>query len=144
MSEWNCRFAEKTDAEAFSRWAAFNPFVDSKDALAGTGKNNPTVLHFVVEKDGVPIVDAPVFLSAVLAHLSLNPDADGKDKLRALNMLKDFVSAFMVQYGVRQIETMSKPEYAIAQWALNHGFEQDPRVLLKLDLNQELTEDKHV
>jgi hypothetical protein len=71
-----------------------------------------------------------------LPHLGFNPEADGKDKLRALQMMIDGVSAFAVQYGIREITTMSKDEYPIAQWALKHDFELEPRQLLKLNLTR--------
>jgi hypothetical protein len=137
-ANWSFRLAVPEDVPSFAAWAATNNQIDQKDLLAGTGTVNPTVLTFAVEKDGKVVAFAPVFLSAVLSHLGFDPEADGKDKLRALNMLKDGVAGFFVQYGIRQIETMSKPEYAIAQWALSHGFEADSRTLLKLDLNREM------
>jgi len=141
MPEWNFRLAQPEDAEAFSRWAASNPEIDPKDLRMGMAKNNPTVLTFVAEKDGVPVAFSPVYLSAVLAHLGFNPDARASEKLQALGVLKDGVMALMVQFGIREIQTLSKPKYGVAQWALEHGFEQDDRSLFRLDLNQEMAEE---
>ena len=140
MSDWNFRLAEPADAAAFADWAARNTNIDPTDLRAGLMKTNPTVLTFVAEKDGVAVAFAPVYLSAVLAHLAFNPEVQGMDRLRALNVLRDGVAAFMVQYGIREILTLSEPQYPVAQWALRHGFEADPRVLFKLDVNQEMVE----
>lgn len=138
MSEWKFRAAEPADAEAFAKWSATNPQSDPQDLIAGTQSKNPTTVFFAVEKDGVVQVFAPLYAQMILAHLGFNPDADPKDKLRALGILLDGVSAFAVQYGVHELVTLSKEEYPIAQWALNHGFELDGRQLLKLDLNKRM------
>ena len=140
MSEWKFRLAEPADAEAFSRWAATNPQIDQKDLLAGMGKNNPTVLFFVADHKGVAISFAPVYLSATLAHLAFNPDARASEKMQSLNVLTDGVSALMVQYGVREITTLSKEDYGVAKWAVANGFEKEDRQLFKLDLNKILAE----
>jgi hypothetical protein len=136
MSEWKFTLAQPSHAEAFASWAAQNGHIDQADLIAGTKTANPTVLVFAVEKDGVAIAFAPVYLSATLAHLGFNPDAEGRDKLRAMQMLTDGVSAMMVQYGIREIITLSKPEYPVAAWAVKHDFVFEPRQLLKLDLNK--------
>ena len=138
MSEFTFRFAEPKDAEAFSRWTGQNEQIDQKDVQAASKAQNPTVLYFVAEKDGVPIAFAPVYLAAVLAHLGLNPAARVADRLQALEVLKDGVSAFMVQYGVREIQTLSLPEYGVAKWAASKGFDPDSRTLFRLDLNKEM------
>lgn len=140
MSEWNFRLAEPADAEAFSKWAAENQQIDEKDLQAGMGKNNPTVLTFVVEKDGKPILFAPLHLAAVLDYIGMNPDSRASEKVQGLNVLKDGVAAFMVQFGVREIQTLTKPEYGVAKWALANGFEQDVRETLRLNLNKEMQE----
>lgn len=136
MSEWKFRGVQSSDADSFAEWAAKNPQIDEADLKAGMGANNPTVLFFAVEKDGVVQAFAPVYLQMMLAHLGFNPEAEGKDKLRALQMLIDGVSALAVQFGIREIMTMSKEEYPVAQWALKHDFELEPRQALKLDLNK--------
>lgn len=138
MSTWNFRLAELADAADFSKWAAENEQVDEADLLAGTKKKNPTVLFFAVEKDGVVVTFAPLYLQLTLAHLGFNPDADGKDKLRGMQMLIDGVSAVAVQYGIREITTLSKPDYPVAKWALKHGFDLDARQVFKMDLNKVL------
>ena len=138
MSEWAFRWAEPTDAEAFARWVTENPQIDWADANASLGSVNPTVMFMVATKDGVPVACSPIYLSAVLGYLGFDPSADGKDKLRALQMLKDGVMALLVQYGIRELQTLSEPEYGVAKWALNHGFTQEPRTLFRLDVNPEM------
>jgi hypothetical protein len=136
MAEWRFRLAVASDAEAFRKWAIENVQVDRADLVATIKKNNPTVVFFAVEKDGVVQAFAPLYAQMILAYLGFNPDAEGKDKLRAMQMLIDGVSAFAVQYGVHEILTMSKEEYPVAKWAMKHGFDLEPRQALKLDLNK--------
>ena len=138
MSEWAVRFAESTDAEAFAAWVKENPQIDYADVQTALSKNNPTAMYFVVTKDGKPITFAPIYLQAVLAHLAFPLDADGRDKLRALQMLTDAVAGFAVQYGIRSIMTLSKEEYPVAKWALKHGFELESRQALILDINKQM------
>jgi len=118
MSEWRFRLAEPADAEAFAKWSAENQQVEQTDLIAGMKKSNPTVLFFAVEKDGVVQAFAPLYLQMMLAHLGFNPEADNKDKLRAMQM------------------TMSKEEYPVAKWAVKHGFDLESRQAFKLDLNK--------
>jgi hypothetical protein len=141
MSEWTFGLAEPADAPAFSKWAAENPQIEQKDLLAGMKSNNPTVITFAVRKDGVAVAFAPVYAQMILAHLGFNPESDGKDKLRALQMLTDGVMAFVVQFGVYEIATLSKEEYGVAKWAAAHGFEKDDRQFFKLDINKLLAQE---
>ena len=60
--------------------------------------------------------------------------------MQSLNVLTDGVSALMVQYGVREITTLSKEDYGVAKWAVANGFEKEDRQLFKLDLNKILAE----
>lgn len=136
MDGWVFRLAQPADAEAFAKWASENPQIDPQDLIAGMGKNNPTVLFFVAEKDGVVQTFAPVYLAAMLAHLVFNPAADDKDKLRGLQMLTDGVAGLMVQFGIREVLTLSREEYPVAQWAVKHDFELESRQIFKLDLNK--------
>ena len=137
-AKWTWRLAEPADVPAFTEWLEANPQIDAKDIYAGLKKNNPTSVTLVAEKDGVAVAFAPLYVKMFLAHLGLDPEAAGKDKLRALQVLMDGAAAFAVQYGVREIGTLSKEEYPIAQWALKHGFDLESRQLLSWDLNKEL------
>jgi hypothetical protein len=140
MPSWGFRLAEKRDAEAFAVWAANNPLIDQKDLIAGMKKTNPTVLTFVVEKDGTPVLFTPVYLSAVIAHLGFNPESRVSEKVKAMEVMKDGLAAFYIQYSLREIATLSKPDYGVAKWAMVNGFTQEPRNLFVLDLNREMTE----
>jgi hypothetical protein len=142
MSTWVFRGAVPEDAAAFAAWVENNPQIEPRDVAAAAKKHNPSVVYFVAEKDGVAVAFAPVFLSVVLAHLGFNPASRASEKLQAMDVLKDGVMAFMVQFGIREIQTLSKPEYGIAKWALAHGFEQDDRSLFRLDVNKEMVEAK--
>lgn len=138
MSEWNFRLAEPADAEAFAKWTAANEHIDDADKLAATHAQNPTVLWFVAEKNGTVVGFAPVYLQATVPHLGFNPETGAEDRKTAMSVLMDGVSALMVQYGVREITTLSKDRYPIARWALANGFDQDARQVFKLDLNKAL------
>ena len=141
MSEkpkWLFRLAMPEDAEAFSKWVTDNPLIDPQDVQDGLNKNNPTTLTFVACLDGKPVLFAPLFLVARLAHLGFEPLCSGKERMRALEVIKDGIMAFMVQYGIREIETLSKPEYGVAKWAMRHDFEQDTRSVFRLNLNREM------
>jgi hypothetical protein len=142
MSEWKFRLAEPADAPAFSKWSAENPQIEQKDLIATLKAKNPTCLFFVAEEDGVVISFAPVYCQFALAHLAFNPEANGKQKMRALNTLLDGVMAFAVQYGIREITTLSKPEYGVAKWAVANGFVEEERQLFKFDINKVLEEAK--
>ena len=132
---WTFRLATPSDAEAFAKWTAENPQIDPKDIEAGLKRNNPTVVVFAVEKDGVAVAFAPFYCQMTLAHLGFNPDSSASEKLRALNVMLDGATAFAVRFGVREITTMSRADYGVAQWAVRHGFEVDDRQLFKFDIN---------
>lgn len=136
MSEWNFRLAEPTDAPAFAKWVAENEHIDDADKLAATRAQNPTVVWFVAEKNGVSVAFAPVYLQATVPHLGFNPETPAEDRKAAMRVLIDGVSGFMVQYGIREITTLSKERYPIARWATQNGFDQEARQVFKLDLNK--------
>jgi hypothetical protein len=136
-TDFKFRMCGPEDAAKAAKWGAENTNIDQKDLLAGMKANNPTVLWFAVDNEnGEPVAYAPVFLVARLAHLCFNPEARASEKLQGLNALQDGVSALMVQYGIRQIDVLSKPEYGVAKWAVAHDFVQEDRQLFTLDLNR--------
>jgi hypothetical protein len=123
------RLANEGDAEDFAKWVAENPLTDRRDAISAI--KNPTTLFFVVTKDDVPVAFVPFYQSITIAHLGFNPAMDGKDRLRALEMLLKAVAGFAEVINVREINTLSKTEYPMAAWALKHGFEKDDRELFR-------------
>ena len=94
------------------------------------------MLWFVAEKNGKPVGFAPVYLQATVPHLGFDPESGADDRKTAMAVLMDGVSALMVQYGVREITTLSKERYPIARWALQNNFDLDARQVFKLDLNR--------
>lgn len=138
MSDLTFRLATPADAESFAKWAAENPETDQADLRAGMKANNPTAVYFVAEKDGIPVMFASCYAAMHLAYLGINPEARGTDRLRALQTLMDGAEAFAYQFGVREIETLTKPEYGVAKWAAAHGFEKDERSLYRYDINKVL------
>jgi hypothetical protein len=133
---WSFRLAEPRDAEAFAAWSLGNPQIDPKDREAGTKKQNPTVIYFVAEHDGEIISFAPLYAQMVLPFLVFNPKSNAKDRKQALQTLMDGVSAVAVQFGIREIATLSKEKYPVAKWALKNKFKLDPRQTLKWNLNE--------
>jgi hypothetical protein len=125
------RLAEVADAPAFAKWAAENTDIDPSDLEAGMKKNNPTVVTWVVERDGKVILFAPVFCAMQLAHLGFNPDSRASERMGALNVLLRGASAFAAEFGVREITTMTKNGYPLAKWAEAHGFVPDERQQFK-------------
>lgn len=139
MSGWNFRLAQPSDAEAFSKWVAENPQIDPKDIEAAKKSNNPTVLYFVVENpEGEAVLFAPLYLSYTLAHLAFNPESRASEKMKAMQVILDGTVAWAAQFGLREINTLTKKGYGVAEWALAHGFEADPRELFKFDINKVL------
>lgn len=137
---WLFRLAEVSDAEAFSKWAAENPNIDQKDLIACLKVNNPTVIFFVaVNPEGKAVAFAPLYLQMTMGYLGFNPESRASEKLRAMQVLIDGTTAFAVQFGIREITTMSREGYGVADWAVNHGFEFEPRQQLKLDINKQLS-----
>lgn len=141
MSKFDFRLATPEDAPAFAKWISESRNIDPKDIKAGLKENNPTAVYFVVTKDDVPVLFAPCFCTMTLAHLGISQDAEPIDKAEAMEVLVDGLSAFAVQYGVRELITYTNsPEYPIAKWALNHGFDLDERKTLRLDINKLMRE----
>lgn len=138
MGGWSFRLAEPADAPAFAKWVAENPQIDPQDVNAALKENNPTVLYFCATKDGVPVAFAPLFCSMTLAHLAFDPASEGRDRLRAMKTLIEGVTAFAVQYGIREITTLTREEYPVGAWALKHGFDKDSRELFRLDINKQM------
>ena len=137
---WNYRLATNADSEMFTKWTAENPQISLEECVAGNGKNHPTVLYCVAEKDGVPIAFCPIYLSGVLAYVGLNPDSRAAEKVQALDGLKLFIEALLVQYGIRDLWTPYAENDGVAQWAGKRGFVLNTQPRLWLDLNKEMAE----
>jgi hypothetical protein len=142
MSEWTFRLAEEKDAPMVAEWVKAglaNGLIDPNDVQAGLKKNNPTVLGFIAERDGKPIVFCPAYCQLAVAHLAFLPDSRAAEKMSALRTMLDGLMAFSVSMGLREIVTLTKSGYPIAEFARKRlGFVADPRELFKLDINMKL------
>lgn len=150
MSEiqgWKFRLAVPSDAESFSKWVTTNPFIAPQDVAAAQKDKNPTVVYFAVENpDGVVVAFAPIYAQMVIAHLGFNPETTPEDRKAAMRLGLNGIIEFAALYGIREIVTLSKGEYPVAQWALDHGFDLEPRQLLRLDINKQaaLAEEQNI
>jgi len=125
------RWAQPSDAEAFSKWSSENGKIPHKDILASMSANNPTCVYFVIEKDGVPILFAPFYVQMILAFLGFNPEAGRKDRIDALAKMQEITSKFAEKHGIREIAVQTSPEYPVAKWAVKNGFNEEPRKTFK-------------
>jgi len=135
---WDCVLATPEMASDFVKWAQ-NPMIDPKDRADGTKKRNPTNLVFAITKDGHPVSFASVSAAVLLHFLVFAPESPAADRKHSMAMLTDAVSHFAVSMGIREILTLSKEKYKVAQHALKTlGFDLDTRQVLRLDLNKTL------
>lgn len=133
---WTYRLAEVSDADAFAEWVRSNPQIDRADVLRTIKGNNPTCVTMVACCDGKPVAFAPLYAQIHLAHLAFSPEARASEKMKALAGLLDFAAAFAVQFGIREITTLTRENYGISKFAVAHGFEKDDRELFRLDINK--------
>lgn len=136
--EWTYRIATPEDAPAFAEWVQANPQINPKDIQRTMKGNNPTTIFLVACCDGQPVVFAPMYAQMHLAGLVFSPAAEGKQKLKALRGLLDFAMGIAVQFGVREITTLTRESYAMGKFAQHVGFEKDARELFCLDINKVL------
>jgi len=137
MSNYTFRLAEEKDAELMTRWVAENPQISVDEAQAGTKENNPTVLYFIVDCDGVPVLFSPVYAQWTFAHLGIAPEASPEIRKYALQTLVDGVVAMAIQFGIRELTAFTQPEFPVAQYAVKQlGFEWESRHPIKLDIRK--------
>lgn len=136
MAEWTYRIATADDAGAFAEWVKLNPEIDRADVQRTIKGNNPTCIFLVACYDNQPIAFAPVYCQMHLAHLAFAPEARASQKLRAVAGLLDFATAVAVQFGIREITTLSQESYPMGKVALRAGFEKDNRQLFRFDINK--------
>jgi len=137
-SLWSFRVATPEDAEEFSAWITSNPDIDRADVQRTIKGNNPTCILLVASYDGKPVAFAPVYAQFHLAHLAFSPDARGTSKLQAVSGLLDFAMGLAVQFGIREITTLSRSSYAMGKFAEYLGFARDDRELFLFDINKVL------
>jgi hypothetical protein len=125
------RWAEPSDAEAFSLWSSTNAKIPHKDVVATMSVNNPTCVYFVIEKNGVPLLFAPFYLQMLLGFLAFNPHAGRRDRINALEKMHEVSAGFASNLGIREVVVQTSPEYPVAKWAVKNGFEEEPRTTFK-------------
>lgn len=126
------RIANENDAEPFSKWIAESTNIPVEDVKASLKENNPTSITLVIECDGKVLMFFPTYAVALLGFLGFNPEADPRERLKAMEAAKRAAQAFWGMHGVTTIATLSREDYPVAKWALNHGFGLEPRQVLVL------------
>lgn len=121
------RFAQPSDAESFIKWATENPKIPKKDILASMKANNPTSVVLVIEKNGEPVLFAPIYCQINLAYLGFNPECEAKDRLKALSALQWVIAGFAFEHGVHEVTVQTSKDYPVGKWALKHGFKEESR-----------------
>ena len=139
MSEWTFRLATPEDADKFADWVRTNSQIDPADVLRTVHGNNPTCVTFVACCDDRPVAFVPVYAAAMIAHLGFDLQARASEKMQAMQVLFDGITAFFTQYGIRELAVLTREDYGIAKWAAAHGFEKDGRDLFRFDINKVLT-----
>lgn len=129
MEDIQFRFATPADAGAFATWAARNPQIPAKDVEAGMKENNPTATVLVIELHGEPILYVPIYCAVRIAYLGFNPDSTPAERLAAMDAMLPAIKAFAANFGITEINTLTKSNYPVAKWARKHGFSADDREL---------------
>ena len=134
--EMTVRVAQASDSEQFAQWIADSTHIPSEDVQDSLKESNPTSITLVIEENGKTILFAPTYAIALLGFIGFNPETDLRERVRALDAIKRAAQAFWGMYGVTEIATLTMEHYPIAQWALKHGFELDPRQIVKLKMKR--------
>ncbi len=132
QDEYTVRLAGADDSERFAKWIGGSTQIPVEDVKASLKENNPTSVVLVIEKHGEVVLFAPLYAVARLAFIGFNPEAAGRERLKALDALKKASQAFWGMHGVNEIETLTMEDYPVAQWALKHGFTLERRQVVKL------------
>lgn len=126
------RFANQSDAPAFAEWATMNPDIPQADIEAAMKENNPTAVFLIIEEDGEVILSVPAYAVLRIACLLFNPQATERQKIAAMGKMREAIMAFAANFGINQVDTVTKKGYAVATWAEKHGFTPEDRQLFEL------------
>jgi len=132
VGELTVRVANENDAPAFSEWMAQSKDIPREDIEASFKENNPTSVTLVIELDGKVLLFFPTYAVALLGFMGFNPEATPRERLKAMEAAKRAAQAFWRMHGVTTIATLSREDYPVAKWAMNHGFGLEPRQVLVL------------
>lgn len=135
--EFTVRIANENDAEPFAKWIAESRDIPVEDVKASLKEANPTSVTLVIECDGKVLLFAPTYAVALLGFIGFNPEAEPRERIKALEAIKRAVQAFWGMHGVTSVATLTKEEYPVAKWALNHGFVKEERQVFVLTSNPE-------
>lgn len=130
--ELTVRIANENDAEPFAQWISESTQIPFEDVQASLKEFNPTSVTLVIECDGKVLLFAPTYAVALLGFIGFNPEADGRERVKALDAIKKAAQTFWGMHGVTTIATLSREDYPVAKWALKHGFGLEPRQVLVL------------
>ena len=117
QDEYTVRLAGADDSERFAKWIGGSTQIPVEDVKASLKE---------------VVLFAPLYAVARLAFIGFNPEAAGRERLKALDALKKASQAFWGMHGVNEIETLTMEDYPVAQWALKHGFTLERRQVVKL------------
>lgn len=133
MKSLTFRLADQRDVEPLSQWVGESTQIPIRDVQASLKENSPTSVMMVIEdEEGKTILAAPTYAVAMLGFIIFNPEASGRERIHGLEALKGAAQAFWASYGVTEINTLTHEHYQVAQWAQKHGFELEPRKVLRL------------
>lgn len=137
MSNWSFRFATAADAKQFAEWAASNPDIPECDIQSGTREQSPTTQYLIVEEDGEVVLCVPAFAVLRIAYLLFNPETTGRQRIEAMNKMRECLKGFAAMFGINSIETLSVEGYPVAKWAEKHDFKVETRQLFSLTVGLE-------
>ena len=136
-AKYSARLAIPADAKWCADVVAENLVkgrVDMREFKAAQTSQNPSVLTFVIDRtvDGVttPVLMAPIYLVAMLAHLGFATDASHPDRKAAMDELLKSVSAFMHENGVNELGALCPEGHPVKAWGVANGYTADNRVYL--------------
>lgn len=138
MEGLNFRWATAEDSADFARWAVQNKDIPIKDIKACKKEKNPTATVLVITLHEKPILFVPLYLVARIAFLGFNPESSAKERLAAMEMMLVAIKAFAANWGITEINTLTKSTYDVAKWASRHGFKPEDRELFALSITDEM------
>ena len=130
------RFIEPRDFEDFAKWATENRFIDPKDIQSAL--RNKTTVVLVAEENGKVIQYLPFYCNITVPFFNFNPEATAEERKAAMEALLPKVKTFAGLHGINDIQGFSKPEYKMAQFWEEKGFEPEDRTAYVLKMPREV------
>lgn len=120
------RFATPEDGALLAEWAINNPEIPMEDINAVRASPSSVAL-IVADDEGKTLLILPWYVSLTVGFCAFNPDADHRERIKALNAALPVVVEAAKKFGIAHIEAFSKAEYSMAKWTMKHGFEEEKR-----------------